>query len=109
MSCKYLKVAALSDLRDEEMFPVELEGEPILLAKVQGQVHAFHAICTHGLGYLEDGFLEGHEVSCPLHDGRFDIRDGQPTKTPCTEPIKCYPVRIEGNDVFLTMDAGDAA
>lgn len=28
---------------------------------------------------LCDGFLEGHEIECPLHQGKFDVRNGNPT------------------------------
>jgi naphthalene 1,2-dioxygenase system ferredoxin subunit len=103
MTLNYTRAAPLADLQENQLTAVEIDGASILLALVQGQVHAFDAICTHGFGYLEDGGLEGHEVTCPLHDGAFDIRDGCPTRAPCTEPIKTYPVRIEGADVYLAV------
>lgn len=106
MQCKYLKAAALADVRSNEMLGVELEGESILLALCEGKLHAFGAICTHGLGFLEDGWLEGHEVVCPLHAGAFDIRDGSPSRAPCLEPIKSYAVRIDRGDVYLAMEPG---
>jgi len=108
MACKYFKAVALAELREQEMHPVELEGEAILLTLVQGRVHAFNAICTHGLGYLEDGFLDGYEVVCPLHQGAFDIRDGSPTRTPCDEPIQCYSVRVTDGDVYLALNDEDS-
>ena len=61
-------------------------------------------ICTHGHARLCDGFLDGHEIECPLHQGKFDVRNGSPTCAPVTEPLKCYPVRIDGGRVFLQMD-----
>jgi naphthalene 1,2-dioxygenase system ferredoxin subunit len=103
MTDTYTRVTLLADLNENQLTPVEIDGEPILLALVQGQVHAFDAVCTHGFGYLEDGNLEGHEVVCPLHQGAFDIRDGCPTRAPCTERLKTYPVRIEGADVYLAI------
>jgi len=36
----------------------------------------------------EDGFLDGHEIECPLHQGKFDVRDGKPTCAPVTEALR---------------------
>ena len=52
---------------------------------------------------LCDGFLEGHEIECPLHQGKFDIRNGKAMCAPLTEDIKSYPVKIEGSRVFVAL------
>jgi naphthalene 1,2-dioxygenase system ferredoxin subunit len=46
----------------------------------------------------------GHEIECPLHQRKFDVRNGQPTCEPVTEAIRSYPVRIDGQRVFLRLD-----
>jgi naphthalene 1,2-dioxygenase system ferredoxin subunit len=38
-----------------------------------------------------------------LHQGRFDVRTGQPSCAPVTEPIKTYPVKIEAGRVWLAL------
>ena len=75
----------------------------IALFRIGDAVYATDNLCTHGHARLCDGFIEGHEIECPLHQGRFDLRSGQPTCAPATEPIKTYPVRIEGGRVFLSI------
>jgi naphthalene 1,2-dioxygenase system ferredoxin subunit len=52
---------------------------------------------------LCEGFLEGHEIECPLHQGRFDVRNGAPMCAPVTEAIRSYPVKIEAGRVFLSF------
>ena len=37
----------------------------------------------------------GHEIECPLHQGRFDVRDGRALCSPLRENLATYPVRIE--------------
>lgn len=58
---------------------------------------AFHATadtCTHGAASLCDGHVEDGQVECPWHAGRFDIRTGQATASPCTDPLRVYPTRV---------------
>jgi naphthalene 1,2-dioxygenase system ferredoxin subunit len=49
-------------------------------------------------------FLEGHEIECPLHQGRFDVRTGKAMCAPLTEDLRSYPVKIEGGRVFLAFE-----
>jgi len=78
-------------------------GRDIALYSVDGQIYATDNICTHGHARLCEGFLEGHEIECPLHQGKFDVRNGAPTCAPVTEAIRSYPVKIEGGRVFLSL------
>lgn len=94
---------AFDDVPDDDVTSVQLDGRDIALYKVEGSVFATDNTCTHGHARLCDGFLEGHEIECPLHQGKFDVRDGSPTCAPVTEALRCYPVRIEGGRVFLQL------
>jgi 3-phenylpropionate/trans-cinnamate dioxygenase ferredoxin subunit len=51
-------------------------------------------------GYLEDGCIE-----CPLHQARFDIRTGAAMCAPATEPLRTYPVKREGDEIFIGAPA----
>lgn len=100
---EWLDASDEADVPDDDVIGVQVAGRDIALYKVDGSVFATDNTCTHGHARLCDGFLEGHEIECPLHQGRFDIRDGSPTCAPVTEAIRCYPVRIEGGRVFLQL------
>ena len=80
-----------------------VDGRDIALYSVDGRIYATDNICTHGHARLCEGFLEGHEIECPLHQGKFDVRNGAPTCAPVTEAIRSYPVKIEGGRVFLSL------
>jgi len=99
-------VDALStdDLPTDDVLGVAIAGRDIALYTVGAAVYATDNICTHGHARLCDGFLEGHEIECPLHQGRFDVRTGQAMCAPVTEAIRSYPVRIEGGRVYLAFD-----
>ncbi len=99
----WVDASAVDDVPDDDVAGVEVEGRDIALYKVDGEVYATDNTCTHGQARLCDGFLEGHEIECPLHQGKFDVRNGQATCAPVTEALRCYPVRVEGGRVLLKL------
>lgn len=100
----WIDAASEAEVPDDDVIGLQVGEHNIALYKVDGSVFATDNICTHGHARLCDGFLDGHEIECPLHQGKFDVRNGSPTCAPVTEPLKCYPARIDGGRVFLQMD-----
>jgi naphthalene 1,2-dioxygenase system ferredoxin subunit len=94
---------AADELPTNDVWAVEVAGRDIALYTVEGNVYATDNLCTHGNARLCEGFMEGHEIECPFHQGRFDVRDGKPTCAPVTEALRTYPVKIEGGRVFLEI------
>ena len=45
------------------------------------------------------------EVQCPLHQGRFDLRTGQATAWPASQPAEVYTVRVAGEDILVGLPA----
>ncbi|WP_316149418.1 non-heme iron oxygenase ferredoxin subunit [Cupriavidus sp. BIC8F] len=103
MTETWIEAALLSDVPQDDVIAVAVQGQEIALYGVDGDVYATDNICTHGHARLCEGFLEGHEIECPLHQGRFDIRDGAAKCAPLTESIRTYPVRIDGDKVYLDL------
>ena len=58
------------------------------LCLVKGEVFAIDNICSHASALLSNGYLEGHELFCPLHGGSFDVRTGEAVAAPCTVDLK---------------------
>jgi naphthalene 1,2-dioxygenase system ferredoxin subunit len=103
MNDQWIDVAASGTLPEGDVIGVDVGGKSIALYQIDGEVYATDNICTHGNSRLCDGFLEGHEIECPLHQGKFDIRTGKALCAPLIDDIKTYPVRIEGNRVFVAL------
>ncbi len=104
MMTSWIDAAAHDDVPQEDVIAVIAGGREIALYGVDGEVFATDNVCTHGHARLCEGFLEGHEIECPLHQGKFDVRTGVPTSAPATEALKSYPVKIEGGRVWLAVD-----
>jgi naphthalene 1,2-dioxygenase system ferredoxin subunit len=100
----WINALAADDLPTDDVLGVNVDGRDVAIYTVGNEVYATDNICTHGQARLCDGFLDGHQIECPLHQGKFDIRNGQPTCLPVTEPVRSYPVKIEGNRVFVQID-----
>lgn len=99
-------VDALSadDLPTDDVIGVVVGGRDIAVYTAGDEVYATDNICTHGQARLCDGFLDGHEIECPLHQGKFDVRNGKPTCEPATVALCSYPVKIERQRVYLLID-----
>lgn len=103
MTTNWVDAAAQEDVPAEDVAAFEVAGRDIALYNVEGTIFATDNICSHGHARLCDGFLEGHEIECPLHQGKFDVRTGQPTCAPVSVPIRSYPVKVENGRVWLEM------
>lgn len=99
----WVDVLAAADLPAEDVLGLDMPGHDIALYSVAGEVFATANHCTHGDARLCDGFLEGHEIECPLHQGKFDVRSGQATGDPAVQPLRCFPVKVEGGRVYLKL------
>ena len=96
---EFVRVAGRGDVPAGEMLIVEIEGEEIVLANVDGQIYAFGNGCTHRGGPLGEGLLEDDEVECPFHQGRFNVKTGDAVQEPPTEPVPTYEVQVDGDDI----------
>jgi naphthalene 1,2-dioxygenase system ferredoxin subunit len=103
MSTAWIDIASKADVPEEDVMGIDINSKSIALYQVDGEIFATDNICSHGNARLCDGFLEGHEIECPLHQGKFDIRNGKAMCAPLTEDIRTYPVKIEGDRVFIEI------
>ena len=101
MSDNWVKVASASDVPEDGTLLANLGAEPVCLYNLGGKIFATHDTCTHGHASLADGFIEGEEIECPLHQGKFHIATGKAVGIPCTEDIRTYAVKIENGAVLL--------
>jgi 3-phenylpropionate/trans-cinnamate dioxygenase ferredoxin subunit len=99
----FVKVCALSDIPKEGALAVEIDDTPVALARTGDEVFALHDICSHAEVSLSEGEVYNHTIECWLHGSCFDLRTGKPTNPPATQPVPTYPVKIEGDDVYVSL------
>ncbi len=79
----------------------------MIVANVDGDVYALSGICTHKHLPLEGARLEGCRLTCPWHYTEFDVRTGQQVKWAYGGPLATFPVRREGDLIFIGLEAND--
>lgn len=103
MSDNWIDVIAVEAVPEADVTAVTVKGQEIAIYEVEGEIYATDNLCTHGAARMSDGFLEGREIECPLHQGKFDVCTGKALCAPLTEDIRVYPVRIENQRVMVKL------
>jgi 3-phenylpropionate/trans-cinnamate dioxygenase ferredoxin subunit len=95
-------VANVAEFQSTDRKLVDLGGTlQIALFKRSDGYFAVSAWCSHQKTSLAHGEVEDHEVECPLHGARFDLRTGRHLTLPAVRPIPRYDVKVEGEKIFV--------
>ena len=95
----FVKVANTSDIPVSKMKEVQINGQNICIANIDGKYFAINNICSHEGGPLADGKLEGYEVECPWHQSVYDMTDGRLVHSPSTFNQPRFDVRVYDNQI----------
>ena len=93
------------ELAPGEIRLVEVDGTDVAVYNVDGAFYATQDACTHEMGELSDGFLEGDSITCPYHGACFNVKTGTVLKEPATVPLKIYRVSV-ADGIVRVEDAG---
>jgi 3-phenylpropionate/trans-cinnamate dioxygenase ferredoxin component len=101
----WVRVAALSQCDgDGCVRAASGRGHEVVLVRWADEVFALEDNCSHQDYPLSDGSVEDGEIECVFHGAKFDVRTGKATHLPAIRPVRTYPVRIEGDDIFIQVD-----
>ena len=99
------RVCALSEVPDPGSLRVELADLDLAVVRFEGELYAVEDVCSHEDVPLSEGDVEELDgaptIECWMHGSCFDLRSGEPTNLPATEPVSVFPVRVEGGDVYV--------
>jgi nitrite reductase/ring-hydroxylating ferredoxin subunit len=98
---EWTRVASAGEVKPGELKQVVIGDDEVVLANAEGEFLAASDVCSHEYVLLHDGWLEDHEVECPQHGSRFDLRSGEVRNLPATEPVPTYDVKVEGSDIYI--------
>ena len=103
MPDEYRPVMADSELQENRLTRVEVDGAGILLVRRGGQIFALAETCSHLGGPLSEGELSGLSVRCPWHGSRFSLEDGSVLDGPATHPQPCLHARVREGQIELRL------
>jgi nitrite reductase/ring-hydroxylating ferredoxin subunit len=101
---KWIKAGSVNDIAVGDVVTFSGTPSPVALYRLEDGFYATQDTCTHAVASLSDGYLEGDEIECPLHAGRFCVRTGAAKGFPADTPLAVYPVRVEGQDIFVGFE-----
>ena len=105
MPLRYVKVATLDQVSPGSTKGVKpAPGYNVALCNADGTVYAIEDSCTHAGGIMHFGDLVGDEIQCPVHLGTFDIKTGEATGGPASEPLRTFPTRISGGNIEVGIE-----
>jgi nitrite reductase/ring-hydroxylating ferredoxin subunit len=94
-----------ADLAPGDLKLIQLDGVDIAVYNVGGTFYATQDACTHEMGELSDGFLDGEVVTCPFHGAQFNVCTGAVVAEPATVPLKTYRVTVANGTVRVENTA----
>jgi 3-phenylpropionate/trans-cinnamate dioxygenase ferredoxin subunit len=104
---EWINVARTKDLPAGTYRSVDVDDTAIAVFNVDGEYFAIEDMCTHDGGILTGGTVNGDQVTCPRHGARFSIKTGAALSAPAYEPVKTFPIRVEGGMVQVKDDRWD--
>ena len=99
---KWIKVGKVDHFSDGATRVVEIAGRTVAVFQVDGAFYAIDSVCPHAGGSLGQGKVDGMEVICPLHEYRFDIRDGHCSTDPSCKAVT-YKISQQGGDLMVEV------
>ena len=75
-----------------------------LIRDEQGRLFATNGVCTHGNTHLSGGLVKGDIIECPKHNGRFNLADGSPARTPVCRGLATYPVEEQDGLIRINVE-----
>jgi 3-phenylpropionate/trans-cinnamate dioxygenase ferredoxin subunit len=101
MTQTFIPAASVTEVPVSGILKVRVEGHPIVLTSVGGEIFAVADRCSHEDVPLSLGCIHGDTIKCSYHGSRFSLRTGEPMDEPADTPIAVYPVKVESNTVLV--------
>jgi toluene monooxygenase system ferredoxin subunit len=100
----FVKVSGINDIWEGGVILVAaLDRRVLLVWPDGGTLNAFQGNCPHQGLPLDGAFLDGGLLTCPHHFWVYDAGSGVAVDPPECDLI-AYPVKIEGDGVFVDPD-----
>jgi 3-phenylpropionate/trans-cinnamate dioxygenase ferredoxin component len=105
---EWVTVCLATDISGGQREVFGINDRWIAVFNVSDKYYAIEDLCTHDGNVLtfdrydNPSKLIGVEIECPRHGGRFDIRNGQATRSPADIDVPWFDVQvIDGNIQIL--------
>jgi nitrite reductase/ring-hydroxylating ferredoxin subunit len=87
------EISDLSMLPDATPTKARAGINDLVLVRLDGTIHAVHAVCAHAGGPLAQGTVVDGCIQCPWHGSRFRMTDGHVRRGPAVYDQPSYEIR----------------
>ena len=101
MADNLITLCAAADVPAGGALKVETGELTLAVFNLDGRYYVTDDACTHGPGSLSEGYVEGEEIECDFHQGRFHIPTGAVAGPPCMLPVQTYSVQVVDGSVCI--------
>ncbi|MCP5028036.1 MAG: non-heme iron oxygenase ferredoxin subunit [Actinomycetia bacterium] len=100
-----VRVGAVVDFPAGQATKVAVGGCPVAVVRIGDDFYALGDTCSHADVSLSEGAVEADELilECWRHGAQFRLNDGVAVTLPATRPVPVYDIRVDGDDVFVTI------
>lgn len=100
-----VRVCAVDDVASGTSKRFDVDGHRLAIVHIDDSWYVVGDECSHEDFSLSEGevWAEECEIECPKHGSTFSLATGEPQTLPATKPIPVYAVRVDGDDVLVTL------
>jgi len=100
-----VRVCSVDDVKPGSARRVDVDGHRLAVVRIGDDFYVLGDECSHADYSLSEGDVweDEREIECPKHGSTFSLESGEPQTLPATQPVPVYTVRVDGDDVLVTI------
>jgi 3-phenylpropionate/trans-cinnamate dioxygenase ferredoxin subunit len=100
-----VRVCSVNDVKPGAARRVDVDGHRLAVVRIGDDWYVLGDECSHADYSLSEGDVweDEREIECPKHGSTFSLETGDPQTLPATQPVPVYSVRVDGDDVLVTL------
>ena len=100
-----VRVCSVGDVKPGAAKRVDANGRRLCVVHIGDDWYVVGDECSHADYSLSEGDVweDDREIECPKHGSTFSLETGDPQTLPATAPVRVYDVKVDGDDVVVTV------
>ena len=98
-------MCSVNDVKPGTATRVEVDGNRLCVVRIGDDWYVIGDECSHADYSLSEGDVweDEREIECPKHGSTFSLATGEAQTLPATQPVPVYEIRVDGDDVVVTL------
>jgi len=98
------KAVSVEAFQEAGVAKASIAGREFAIIRLDGSFFAIDGLCSHSEGELGDGAIVEGQLVCPIHEGRFDPKNGKANPADdWVSDLRSYPTKVEDGYVWFDV------